>query len=295
MNVSARRFLVLNAALNGHNFLDVYNGDVDFAAQDLGVTPAQVRQWVERFQKNCTYPTLAESCQPEFTVLLNFYRCNEYAFVFIPGFGQLTLSAFAETDRNGDVDDRTRQQVLSMLVRDIAIVNDDSEVRIADGVFYVNGHGKNSVPPTTLLQYMLSAYILYRDGPFTGNEKASELIFSLRDQFTLEGYKNFTAKQCVGVLKDLAYYPGNPTDFRDSLLRICDLLPVYQATGGILQDNSGEVLWLLDVKGTSRCKVEEVSYTAVRGLIIQSLRDLANVVWSEKEGLTIDCGSDGNA
>lgn len=294
MNASARRFLALNSALNGRSFLEVYNNDAGAAAQDLGIATALVEKLDEGLREHqSSYSPLSANCQAEIAALLNFYRCSEFAFVYVPGFGQLTLSSFVETDRNGNVDDVTRQQILSMLVRDIAVVQSDDEVRIADGVFYVNA--KEHRPTTTLLSYMLSAYILYRDGPYTGTAKASELIVSLRNQFTLEGYKNFTARQCVDVLKDLVNYPGNPVDFRDTVLNISDFIPVYRTTGSILQDNVGEILWLLDVKGTARCKAVEVPYSTVRSLIIGSLHDLGNVVWSDKGGITLTDGSEINA
>lgn len=277
VNDSARRFLALNCVLNGHSFFAAFDNDPSLAAKCLGKdtqTLVLLNMQLQHLEEigHIDIPI-------DIRVALNFIRTAEYAFITPPGNGAITVRDMAVSDRNGDIDDALRRAILIQLIRDIAFVEDEKETRISDGTFFLKGPRS----PEDVMNIIQRAYELYRDGP-KGGVRA---LVKSGEQFTVEGYKDFSANTCYTLLSKMVTTKIAPTDYRDTTLFIPDLLPIYEASGCIIVPSTTEqnnLIWLLDVKDSKECYPLSVEKAKVRSLLIEDAHSLANIEYDASLG-----------
>lgn len=283
MNSTSRRFLALNCALNGHNFLEAFDNNVELAAKCLGTTKENITSLEKKYAEQLGKPSSKQLFNPGVLSLLNFFRCSEYAFVSFPGAPPISVREFVESDRQGEVSKEVRNALLTNIVRDIAFVPSMEDSRISDGIFYVKG-----CSDTDLFGMISGAYMTYCFGPRT-KQGYNTAVLDARNRVNLAYFRGLPASTCLGLLNDCLSQNLNPTIYRDTCLLIPDLLPVYRQTGAILAmpideaDREG-IRWLMDIKGTENAKAVKVPSSMVRSFINDSPRDLANIVYDSSVG-----------
>ena len=284
MNANCRRFLAVNCALNGHDFLEAFDGDVAAASRVLDRSEKYVTDLQQKYAVANVKPKLKDLYDVNIITILNFLRCSEYAFVAFPNTAPITLKDFVETDRRGEITAHVREVFLQGLLRDVAVGLDSKAVRIADGVVHTTLRSSDE-----LMVAIKGAYLIYKSGPKT-KEGFNESVLQSRHRLTLASYRDMPASTCRELLEDILQQNLNPTVYRDSLLFIPDLLPVYQATGTVIGLTSevatDNVYWLLDIVGTEKAKTVCVPLNTIRSLINNSARDLSNIAFDPSKGST---------
>lgn len=287
MNLSCRRFLALNCVLHGHALTDAFDGDISLCAKafDRSVSDMQDLQkaLIELEQK----PSLLKDESPSVLSILNFFRCNEYAFLYIPGAGRMILQYIKDSDISGELSDDVRRGVLRMILNDVTFVESTKEINVTDGVVsYVAGTS------ATLGEDVEAAYRLYRDGPVLRGGKRLEIVAN-GAYLQLATYKSLTARTHVSMLKELVSAGIRPTDLSKTALVLPDLFTVYKSTSTIMcrdDVDSEYVYWMLDQKGKQTAKVVHLAVQAIKPLLISSLNDLSNIeyqVGAPRNGLVV--------
>lgn len=274
MNNAARRFLALNCVLQGHSILDAFDGQVELLQNAFNFNKLDKAQaFVDEVDSLKDKPSYLSNLSPLILPLVNFFRSQDYAFVFFPGMQPIFLNTFAISDRNGEVDAQVRNVVLQSLIRDIAYVPADKDIAIVDGKFLIPRAREGE-----LQQAIQEAYVLYCLGPCVKNA-ALDSLHKVRDRLTLEDYRPIPVATMLNLFKDMVAFGFSGTDYTRTTLVIPDYLPVYQKTGTVMELNHSDegILWLLDVSGEDKCKSFPVSHTVVRELLVTGLTDLANL------------------
>ena len=289
MNTCSRRFLALNCVLQGHSLLDACDGEITIAAEAFGVSSKKMERMLADLEVLRMRPSYFSQCSPLVKPLVNFFRSSDYAFIALPGVNPIYLSSFMVSDAAGEVDDQVRDLVIGSLIRDIAYVEKDSDIAIADGKLLLPQKYEDD-----LRDAMMHAYILCVFGPGFP-ERSAKALLKLAPRLTMEGYRNIPATVCCEVLEELIRNGLPPTDYSATVLHIPDLLPVYQATGTIMELSSQDdsILWMLDEADSIKVKVLPVSPTVVRELLVTSMFDLSNidyVVGGANGGLHVKSG-----
>ena len=274
MNGPMKRFLCVNAALNGHSILDAFESPED-AAKHLNTSVETVKKLDAEL---AALPVMMGKTHLLVSTLLNFMRTTQYAFVTPPGGAPVFLPVFAESDRRGEVPAELRDAILRQLVRDVTPVEDASALPIIrDGMLTLAEPMVAFIPTAMAL-----AYELYRDGP-----NKSLRILKERHNLSIADYKEFSAKKVMEILNDFVAKGVSPEDVRATTLQVPDFLPVYQKTGCILctsEEEAESVDWLLPVQGKNSAKSMTVGLPAIRELLVTSLMDLSNMCYSMTKG-----------
>ena len=269
MNNTCKRFLALNCVLQGHELSEIFVDSSEFASC-LETTEEKALQLWNNLQELSKFEDVTAKCNPVVLALLNFFRCEEYSYIFIPNNGPFTFRAIMESDLRGGIEPAVRVAALRQVIRDVEFVTRTRDIKVADGVLYFFEEDKDKMQ-----DFLLEAYTLYRDGPVK-----KSYLNGHKNLVVLRNYKGMSGRTLVSVFSEMIDQKINPTSYSKTNLIIPDYVEVYKSTGCIMEtsdEDKSVVNWLLDDVSGDKCKVLSVNFQALRELIFNSLHDLESV------------------
>ena len=275
MNKNCKRFLALNCVLHGMDLNNVFESVSDFA-DCLEIEENDAETLMTGLSNLLKVPDISKTEHPAVMSLLNFMRCEEYAFIAIPDNGVFTLFDVVVSDRKGEIDQDIVEAVLRQLIRDVSFVSNPKDVKVADGVLQILEEDKDRIA-----EFLLEAYRLYKEGPVVaGSKEYPNYLMSHRGLVSVIDYKGVAGSRLITVFKELIACGRNPSDFTRTTFSIPNYVEVFKATGCIFERNAvnrNTINWLLDVVDSDKCKVMIVDIEILRKLLVTSLHDLSTV------------------
>lgn len=284
MNANIRRFLALNCAINGRGIIPAYDNDVNKAAEELNISPSEVLELNSKLLELNSKSPMFDELDGLVKILISFIRCPWYAFIFVPEMGKVNIMDLMEMDRNGSVDKNIIKMTLDQVIQNAVKIDKEGECCIADGCLYVT-RGQADV----FRQSFTQAYEIAKNGFETKPNKKS--IFSNRKYFDIKQYSDISTNTFLNIVKTLISNDINVSDYRNTLLRVADMFPVYEKIGCVQAYDAEEdvIDWIISNEDDSRSKLFRVHSNGVISFIVNSMKDLMNVRYNGRTGELFIC------
>lgn len=266
-----RRFLALNAMLNGRSALEAFDNSEEKMASATGFDISDIKGLADTVynlpKKELPCSTLLAN------VFLNFFRTPDYAFLTAPGV-VYPFEEFVKADLEGQVTNELRENFLFCILSDVAYDEKSAYPYIEDGVVYCKQKDATSIGDA-----IFEAYNTILKGPA---KTQKSLATSIRKYSSMDSYSPITGKMLIKIMRQFIQVGLNPIIYNQTLVHVPDYFEIYNLSGAVISYTNSDPLmptvqWLVDVEGSDEnatCVFVELD--RLHSLITKDIKALSN-------------------